>query len=113
MKVSAYADDIFVFVSHRMDILAVKKAVEKYEEVTGAKINFDKSESLRLDASRSGIPLPGCFRWSYGPIRTLGVCFGPGFLLERNWLGVEVHGGVVLRVHLPFDPIPLVRTSTA
>ena len=37
-KVSAYADDITVFVSRR---LAVEKAVGRYEEVVGAKINFD------------------------------------------------------------------------
>ena len=47
-KVSAYADDITVFVSRRFDILAVKKAVQRYEEVAGAKNNFDKSEGLRL-----------------------------------------------------------------
>ena len=57
-KVSAYADDITVFVSHRLDILAVK-VVERYEEVEDAKINFEKSEGLRLGAWRGGIPLPG------------------------------------------------------
>ena len=40
-KVSAYADDITVFVSRLSDIKAVKKAVEKYEDVASAKINFD------------------------------------------------------------------------
>ena len=45
VMVSAYAD-ITVFVSHRLDILAVEKAVERYEEVAGAKINFYKSEGL-------------------------------------------------------------------
>ena len=39
-KVSAYADDITVFVSRRLDILAGKKAVERYEEVVDDKINF-------------------------------------------------------------------------
>ena len=45
-KISTYADDITVFVSSRLDILAVKKAVERYEKVEGAKDNFDKSEGL-------------------------------------------------------------------
>ena len=40
-KISAYADDITVFVSRRLDILPVKKAVERYEKVTGAKVDFD------------------------------------------------------------------------
>ena len=35
-KVSAYADDTTVFVCIHFDLLAVKKAVERYEEVAGA-----------------------------------------------------------------------------
>ena len=49
-KVSAYADDINVFVSRRSDIKAVKKVVERYKEEAGVKINFDKSEVLWLGA---------------------------------------------------------------
>ena len=41
--------------SHRSDIEAVKKAVARYEAVTGAKVNFDKSEGLRLGARRDGV----------------------------------------------------------
>ena len=51
-KVCAYADDITVFVSRHLDILAVKKAVERYKEVAGIQKNFDKSESLQLGAWR-------------------------------------------------------------
>ena len=57
-KVSAYADDITVFVYCRLDIKAVKKVVSRYEQISGAKINFDKSEALQLGACRSGVPLP-------------------------------------------------------
>ena len=49
-KISAIADDITVFMSSRLDILAVKMAVERYIKVAGAKVNFDKSEGLRLGA---------------------------------------------------------------
>ena len=42
-KVTAYADVITVFVSCRLDIKAVKKTAAKYEQITGAKINFEKS----------------------------------------------------------------------
>ena len=61
-KISMYADDITVFMSSHLDILAVKKAVERYEKVAGAKVNFDKSEGLQLGAWRRGVPLPGPFR---------------------------------------------------
>ena len=72
-KVSAFADDITFFVSRRLDIKAVKKAVGEYERITGAKVNFDKSEGLRLGAWRGSNTLPGPFRWSDGPVRILGV----------------------------------------
>ena len=95
-KISAFADDITVFVSRRRDIVAVKEAVARYEKVAGAKVNFDKSEGLRLGAWRGSVPLPGPFRWSDGPVRILGVWFRPGLQLERNWL--EVRAKVEARV---------------
>ena len=78
-KISAFADDIMVFVSRRRDIVAVKEA----------NVNFDKSEGLRLGAWKGSVPLPGPFHWSDGPVRILGVWFGPGLQLERNWLEVR------------------------
>ena len=88
-RVSAFADDITVFVSRRLDIKAVKKAVSEYERIAGAKVNFDKSEGLRLGAWRGSDTLPGPFRWSDGPVRILGVWFGPDLQLERNWSEVQ------------------------
>ena len=67
-RVSAFADDIPVFVSRHLDIKAVKEAVVEYERIAGAKVNFDKSEGLRLGAWRGSNTLPGPFRWSDGPL---------------------------------------------
>ena len=88
-RVSAFADDVTVFVSRRLDIKAVKEAVVEYERIAGAKVNFGKSEGLRLGAWRGSNTLPGPFRWSDGPIRILGVWFGPDLQLERNWSEVQ------------------------
>ena len=55
----------------------MKKAVGEYERIPRAKVNFDKSEGLRLGAWRGSDTLPGPFRWSDGPIRILRVWFGP------------------------------------
>ena len=60
-KISAYTDDITVFMSSCLDILAVKNAVERYKKVAGAKVNFDKSEGLQLVAWKRSGPLPGPF----------------------------------------------------
>ena len=78
-----------VVVSRRSDIKAVKKAFKRYEEVAGAKINFDKNEGPRLGTWRGGVPLPG-------PVRILAVWFGPGSKLERNWS--DVHAKVEAQV---------------
>ena len=91
-RVSAFAHDITVFVSRRLDIKAVKKAVSEYEGIAGAKVNFDKSEGLRLGAWRGSDTLPGLFRWSDRPVRIL----GPDLQLERNWS--EVHAKVNAQV---------------
>ena len=88
-KISAFADDITVFVLRCRDIVAVKEAVARYGKVASAKVNFDKSEGLRLGAWRGSVPLPEPFRWSDGPVRFLGVWLGPGLHLERNWLEVR------------------------
>ena len=95
-RVSAFADDVTVFVSRLRDIEAVKEEVVEYERIAEAKVNFDKSEGLRLGAWRGSNTLPGPFRWSDGPIRILGVWFGPDLQLERNWS--EVHAQVNAQV---------------
>ena len=82
-RVSAFADNITVFVFCRLDIKAVKKAVAEYEWISGVKVNFDKSESLRFGAWRGSDTLPELFRRSDGPVHILRVWFGPDLQLER------------------------------
>ena len=88
-KISAFTNDITVFGSRRRDILAVKKAVVRYEKVACAKVNFDKNKGFWLGSWRGSIPLPGSLRWSDGPVHILGMWFGPDLQLERNWLEVQ------------------------
>ena len=88
-RVSAFTDDITVFVSRRLDIKAVRKAISEYERIAGAKVNFDKSEGLRLGAWRGSNTLPGPLHWSDGPVHFLRVWFGPDLQLERNWSEIQ------------------------
>ena len=44
----------------------MKKVSARYEQVVGAKVNFDKIKGLQLGAWRGGLPLHGPFRWSDG-----------------------------------------------
>ena len=102
----------------------MKKAIGEYEKIAGAKVNFDKSEGLRLGAWRGSNTHPGPFRWSDELVRILGVWFGPDLQLDRNWAEVQAKVNaqafkeVVLKglgggVRLPLDPLPIGCTSFA
>ena len=89
-RVSAFADDVTVFVSCHTDVQAVVEALARYEKVTGAVFNRSKSVGLRLGAWTGVNSLPGIFSWTDGPVRILGVWFGPGLQLEKNWSEVQI-----------------------
>ena len=82
-RVSAFADDIIVFVSRRLDIKAVKKAVIEYERIAEPKSILTKGSWL--DAWRGSDTLQE-------PSHILGVRFGPVLQLERNWSEVQAKG---------------------
>ena len=58
-RVSAFADDITVFVSRPLDIKAVKKAVGEYERIAGTKVSFDKTKVCGSVLGEVAIPFPG------------------------------------------------------
>ena len=80
-RVSAFADDITVFVSRRLDMKAVKKAVSEYKRIAGAKVNFDKSEGLRLGAWRVAVLFQGPSAGVTDPSASSGCGSGP----TSNW----------------------------
>ena len=86
MKVSAYVDDITVFVTYLSDIEAVKKAIMGYKQIAGTKINFDESKGLVVRCLER-------VAFSYLVLSTevtessasLELWFGSGFQLNQNW----------------------------
>ena len=82
-RYTAYADDVSVLVTSSAEVEEVSKEIGRYEAVTGAKINREKSVGLRL-GSWKGCALPGPFIWKDGPCKILGVWFGPDLQLEKN-----------------------------
>ena len=83
-RYTAYADDVSVLVTSSAEVEEVSKEIGRYEAVTGAKINREKSVGLRL-GSLKGCALPGPFIWKDGPCKILGVWIGPDLQLEKNW----------------------------
>ena len=98
---------ISVFVSRQLDILAVRKMVERYKEVTGANINFDKSKGLQLGAVWAWPPTGAKLVGGMGQGRsTGGQLSSKAIILKGQSKGVR-------HVYLPLDPLPLVSTSPA
>ena len=83
-RYTAYADDVSVLVTSSAEEEEVSKEVGKYEAVTGAKINREKSVSLQLD-SWKGCALPGPFIWKDGPCKILGVIFNWKKIGRKYW----------------------------
>ena len=71
-RYTAYADNVSVLVTSSVDVDEVSKEIGRYEAVTGAKINREKSVGLRLGSWR-GCNLPGPFIVKDGPCKILGV----------------------------------------
>ena len=71
-RYTAYADDVSVLVTSSAEVEEVSKEIGRYEAVTGAKINREKSVSLQL-GSWKGFALPAPFIWKDGPCKILGV----------------------------------------
>ena len=57
--------------------MAVKEAVMRYEKVAGAKVNFDKSDSLQLGAWGAAFPCQGPSAGVTVPSASLGCGLGP------------------------------------
>ena len=85
---------ISVFVSRRLNIKALKKAVGEYERIAGAKVNFGKSKGLQLAAWRGSHTIPGPFRGSDGPVHILRVEIGRKYKLRwMLWWEPGFQGG--------------------
>ena len=80
-RVSAFADDITVFVSRRLDIEAVKEAVVGYEWIAGAKVNFDKTKVCSSVLGRVAILFHGPSTGVTDPSASSGCGSGP----TSNW----------------------------
>lgn len=79
------------------DIKVVQKALERYE-ITGTKINRNKTSDLRLGTWK-GIAFTRPFRKSVGSVLILEVWFGPDIQLEKNLSGVLAKVGASVRIY--------------
>ena len=97
-RVSAFADDITVFASRRLDIKAVKKVVGEYEQIAGAKVNLTKAKVCGSLFGGVAIPFQGPSAGVTDPSTSSGCGSGPTF----NWS--EIGRGYKLRWILRWEP---------
>lgn len=90
VKVSAYADDVTVFVSSNEDILELQQSFEMFQRASSAKINWDKTDTFLSGSWQgSGPPvLPQTLKWSRSGMKVLGVFLGTAAYMEQNWEGL-------------------------
>ncbi len=54
---SAYADDVVVFIKDQQDICVLTSVIEKFSAVSAARVNWRKSEALAVGEWREGLPV--------------------------------------------------------
>ncbi len=88
--ITAYADDVTVFVNDNNDIKALSKVIDIYEGASSAKVNWDKTEAF-WSGQRilENLPyLPGNLKWNEQGIKILGVFLGSAEFQKKNWEGI-------------------------
>lgn len=90
LVVSAYADDVSVFLKDNEDILALKQGLQLFAEASSAKVNWSKSEACLIGqwSAKDTPVLPAGLKWSTGGLKVLGVYLGKEDWVSRNWEGV-------------------------
>lgn len=86
---SAYADDVIVFINDDDDINVLKNVVQEFNLLSSARVNWGKSEALIIGewiGQRPG--LPGGLSWKKGGLKYLGVFLGDDTVTNKNWEGV-------------------------
>lgn len=88
--VSAYADDINIFVQDQEDVHELKKCLTINEKASSAKVNWGKSNGCLVGQWEvGGIPnLPGSLSWGRVGMQILGIYLGTEDYQKQNWEGV-------------------------
>lgn len=88
--VSAYADDVSVFVQGQRDIQELQDSLALYRKAASAKVNWEKSEAVLVGQWSLGNrpSLPGNLGWGNKGLKVLGVWLGSEDMVAQNWEGL-------------------------
>ena len=83
---SAYADDVVVFIKDQQDVCILNSVIEKFSVVSAARVNWRKSEALAVGEWREGLPvLPQSLSWKREGLKYLGIHIGNSDIEKKNW----------------------------
>ncbi|MGL5102459.1 MAG: reverse transcriptase domain-containing protein, partial [Plesiomonas sp.] len=90
VRLSAYADDVTVFIRGQDDIQVLKEQLALYERASSAKVNWSKCEGLLLGewTCKQKPNLPAGLQWSREGMKCLGVFLGNNDFQKKNWEGL-------------------------
>ena len=89
-KLSAYADDVTLFISKYTDLIALQEIINMYESASNSRVNWNKTCGLAL----GGLNVQECQqivagKWSIDGIKVLGVYLGNETFIKTNWVQLE------------------------
>uniref|UniRef100_A0A3B5PV23 Reverse transcriptase domain-containing protein n=1 Tax=Xiphophorus maculatus TaxID=8083 RepID=A0A3B5PV23_XIPMA len=87
---SAYADDVVVFIKDQHDVNILIEIIEKFSVLSAAKVNWGKTVALAVGEWPGGLPvLPQRLQWKRDGFKYLGVFLGGKDTVKRNWEDLE------------------------
>ncbi|KAJ3602352.1 hypothetical protein NHX12_030110 [Muraenolepis orangiensis] len=86
LVLSAYADDVVVFVKDQTDMDVLVDIVREFSSASAARVNWKKSEALAVGEWSGGLPvLPQNMVWRKDGFKYLGVFLGKEIVVLKNW----------------------------
>ena len=83
---SAYADDIVVFIRNQRDADLLTNTVTDFSRASAARVNWSKSEALAVGEWRGGLPVfSKDLKWIKDGFKYLGIYLGKKSVMEKNW----------------------------
>ena len=87
IKISQFADDTCVYLKNMDQIESCINTINIFSNITGLKLNLEKTEGLRLGSNQERMPCSFGIQWPKTPIRYLGIYIGKDYnkCKLNNW----------------------------
>ncbi len=84
-KLSAYADDVVIFISCQNDVNLLLKLLKDFRVFSSTKVNWSKSEAILVGRWLGGDPnLPDGLTWTREGLKYLGVFWGNAMVIQKT-----------------------------